>query len=250
MRLAGKSAVVTGAGGGFGEGIARRFAAEGARVVVTDINPEAARRVAASIGNGAVAVAGDVSRGEDMRAMIAAATDRFGGLDILVNNAGTTHRNQPMLDVDEATFDRVYAVNVKSIYWAMQTAVPVFRAQKRGGSVINISSTAGIRPRPGLVWYNGTKGAVNVMTQCMAIELAPDNIRVNAICPVLGATGLTEMFMGQPDSPEVRQKFMSTIPLGRMSQPADIANACVWLAEDASSFITGVLLPVDGGRTA
>jgi 3-oxoacyl-[acyl-carrier protein] reductase len=250
MRLAGKSAVVTGAGGGFGEGIARRFAAEGARVVVTDINPEAARRVAASLGNGAVAVAGDVSRGEDMRAMVAAATDRFGGLDILVNNAGTTHRNQPMLDVDEATFDRVYAVNVKSIYWAMQAAVPVFRAQKRGGSVINISSTAGIRPRPGLVWYNGTKGAVNVMTQCMAIELAPDNIRVNAICPVLGATGLTEMFMGQPDSPEVRQKFMSTIPLGRMSQPADIANACVWLAEDASSFITGVLLPVDGGRTA
>ena len=250
MRLAGKSAVVTGAGGGFGEGIARRFAAEGARLVVTDINPEAARRVAASIGNGAVAVAGDVSRGEDMRAMIAAATDRFGGLDILVNNAGTTHRNQPMLDVDEATFDRVYAVNVKSIYWAMQAAVPVFRAQGRGGSVINISSTAGIRPRPGLVWYNGTKGALNVMTQCMAIELAPDNIRVNAVCPVLGATGLTEMFMGQPDSPEVRQKFMSTIPLGRMSQPADIANACVWLAEDASSFITGVLLPVDGGRTA
>ena len=250
MRLAGKSAVVTGAGGGFGEGIARRFAAEGARVVVTDINPEAARRVAASIGNGAVAVAGDVSRGADMRAMIAAATDRFGGLDILVNNAGTTHRNQPMLDVDEATFDRVYAVNVKSIYWAMQAAVPVFRGQGRGGSVINISSTAGIRPRPGLVWYNGTKGALNVMTQCMAIELAPDNIRINAICPVLGATGLTEMFMGQPDSPEVRQKFMSTIPLGRMSQPSDIANACVWLAEDASSFITGVLLPVDGGRTA
>ncbi len=250
MRLKGKNAVVTGAGGGFGEGIARRFAAEGARVVVTDINPDAARRVAASLGNGAVAVAGDVSRGADMRAMIAAASDRFGSLDILVNNAGTTHRNQPMLEVDEATFDRVYAVNVKSIYWAMQAAVPVFRAQGRGGAIINISSTAGIRPRPGLVWYNGTKGAVNVMTQCMAIELAPDNIRVNAICPVLGATGLTEMFMGQPDSPEVRQKFMSTIPLGRMSQPADIANACVWLAEDASSFITGVLLPVDGGRTA
>ena len=250
MRLQGKSAVVTGAGGGFGEGIARRFAAEGARVVVADIDAAAARRVAASIGGGAVAIAGDVSQGADMRAMVGAAVDRFGGLDILVNNAGTTHRNQPMLDVDEATFDRVYAVNVKSIYWAMQAAVPVFRAQGRGGSVINISSTAGIRPRPGLVWYNGTKGAVNVMTQCMAIELAPDNIRVNAICPVLGATGLTEMFMGQPDTPEVRQKFLSTIPLGRMSQPADIANACVWLAEDASSFITGVLLPVDGGRTA
>lgn len=250
MRLKGKVAVVTGAGGGFGEGIARRFAEEGARVVVADINPAAARRVAASIGSGAVAIAGDVSRGPDMQAMVAAAVDRFGGLDILVNNAGTTHRNQPMLDVDEATFDRVYAVNVKSLYWAMQAALPVLRAQGRGGSIINISSTAGIRPRPGLVWYNGTKGAVNTMTQCMAIELAPDNIRVNAICPVLGATGLTELFMGQPDTPEMRQKFLSTIPLGRMSQPADIANACVWLAEDASSFITGVLLPVDGGRTA
>ncbi len=250
MRLQGKSAVITGAGGGFGEGIARRLAAEGARVVIADLDAAAARRVAASIGNGAVAVAGDVSRGADVRTMIAAATDRFGGLDIVVNNAGTTHRNQPILDVDEATFDRVFAVNVKSLYWTTQAAVPVFRAQGRGGSIINISSTAGIRPRPGLVWYNGTKGAMNTMTQCMAIELAPDNIRVNAICPVLGATGLTEMFMGQPDSAEVRQKFMSTIPLGRMSQPSDIANACVWLAEDASSFITGVLLPVDGGRTA
>ncbi len=250
MRLHGKSAVVTGAGGGFGEGIARRFAAEGAQVVVADIDAAAARRVAASIGGGAVALAGDVSRGADMQTMVAAAVDRFGGLDILVNNAGTTHRNQPMLDVDEATFDRVYAVNVKSLYWSVQAAVPVLRRQGRGGSIINISSTAGIRPRPGLVWYNGTKGAVNTMTQCMAIELAPDNIRVNAICPVLGATGLTALFMGQPDSPEVRQKFMATIPLGRMSQPSDIANACVWLAEDASSFITGVLLPVDGGRTA
>jgi 3-oxoacyl-[acyl-carrier protein] reductase len=250
MRLQGKVAVVTGAGGGFGEGIARRFAEEGAHVVIADLNAAAARRVAASIGNGAVAVAGDVSQGADVRMMIGAATDRFGGLDIVVNNAGTTHRNQPILDVDEATFDRVFAVNVKSLYWTTQAAVPVFRQQGRGGSIINISSTAGIRPRPGLVWYNGTKGAMNTMTQCMAIELAPDNIRVNAICPVLGATGLTEMFMGQPDSAEVRQKFMSTIPLGRMSQPSDIANACVWLAEDATSFITGVLLPVDGGRTA
>jgi 3-oxoacyl-[acyl-carrier protein] reductase len=250
MRLQGKIAVVTGAGGGFGEGIARRFAAEGAHVVVTDLRDDLARRVAGEIGNGAIAVAGDVSKGDDMRAMVAAAVDGFGGLDILVNNAGTTHRNQPILDVDEATFDRVYAVNVKSIYWSVQAAVPVFRQQKRGGSIINISSTAGIRPRPGLVWYNGTKGAVNTMTQCMAIELAPDNIRVNAICPVLGATGLTELFMGQPDNPEIRAKFLSTIPLGRMSQPSDIANACVWLGEDASSFITGILLPVDGGRVA
>jgi 3-oxoacyl-[acyl-carrier protein] reductase len=250
MRLQGKVAVVTGAGGGFGEGIARRFAVEGAHVVVADLRADAAQSVANEIGHDAVAIAGDVSNGADVRAMVAAAVDRFGGIDIIVNNAGTTHRNQPLLGVDEATFDRVYAVNVKSIYWMTQAAVPVFRAQRRGGSIINISSTAGIRPRPGLVWYNGTKGAVNTMTQCMAIELAPDNIRVNAICPVLGATGLTELFMGQPDSPEIRQKFLGTIPLGRMSLPADIANACVWLGEDASSFITGVLLPVDGGRTA
>jgi 3-oxoacyl-[acyl-carrier protein] reductase len=250
MRLAGKVAIVTGAGSGFGEGIAQRFAAEGARVVVADINAAAAARVAAAIGDGAVAVAGDVRLGADVRSMVAAAVDRCGGLDIVVNNAGTTHRNQPLLGVDEASFDLVFAVNVKSIYWMAQAAIPVLRAQGRGGSIINISSTAGIRPRPGLVWYNGTKGAVNTMTQCMAIELAPDNIRVNAVCPVIGATGLTELFMGQPDSPEVRQKFLSTIPLGRMSQPSDIANACVWLGEDASSFITGILLPVDGGRTA
>lgn len=248
MRLKGKVAIVTGAGGGFGEGIARLFAQEGAKVVVADINAEAAGRVAKETGG--LAIAGDVSKGPDVQAMVDAAVKEFGGLDVVVNNAGTTHRNRPMLEVDEETFDRVYAVNVKSVYWMAQSAIPVLRRQGRGGSIINISSTAGIRPRPGLVWYNGTKGAMNTMTQCMAIELAPDNIRVNAICPVLGGTGLTELFMGQPDNPEIRQKFMATIPLGRMSTPFDIANACLWLAEDSSSFITGVLLPVDGGRTA
>lgn len=250
MRLAGKVAVVTGAGGGFGEGIARAYAQEGARVVVVDIDAKAARRVAAEVGNGAVAVAGDVSRADDVRLMVQAATARFRRLDVVVNNAGITHRNQNLLEVDEATFDRIYAINVKSINLTTQAAVPILRAQGWGGSIINISSTAGIRPRPGLVWYNGTKGAVNTITQCMAIELASDNIRVNAVCPVLGATGLTELFMGQPDTPEARAKFLTTIPLGRMSTPADIANACVWLAEDASNFITGILLPVDGGRTA
>ncbi len=250
MRLKDKVAIVTGAGGGFGEGIARRFADEGAKLVVADLDAAAAARVVAAIGGQAVAVQGDVSVGADVQAMVDAAQARFGGLDIVVNNAGTTHRNQPMLDVDEASYDRVYAVNVKSIYWMAQSAVPVLRAQGRGGSIINVSSTAGIRPRPGLVWYNGTKGAVNTMTQCMAIELAPDNIRVNAICPVLGATGLTALFMGEPDNPQTRQKFLSSIPLGRMSTPDDIANACLWLAEDESRFITGVLLPVDGGRTA
>jgi 3-oxoacyl-[acyl-carrier protein] reductase len=179
-----------------------------------------------------------------------AAVEKFGGLDIVVNNAGTTHRNRPMTEVDEATFDRVFAVNVKSLFWMAKAAIPVLRRQGRGGSIINIGSTAGIRPRPGLVWYNGTKGAVNIMTQCMAIELARDNIRVNSVCPVAGATALLEQFMGRPDTPEARAPFLATIPLGRLSTPADIANACLWLSEDSSSFITGVLLPVDGGRTA
>lgn len=250
MRLQGKVALVTGAGGGFGEGIARLFAAEGARVVCADMRAEAAAAVADQIGEAAVAVPGDVSRGPEVQAMVDAAVQRFGGLDIVVNNAGTTHRNRPMLEVDADEFDRVYAVNVKSIYWMAQAVVPVMRRQGRGGSLVNISSTAGIRPRPGLVWYNGSKGAVNTITQCMASELAPDNIRVNSVCPVIGATNLLTEFMGVPDTPENRARFLATIPLGRMSTPADIANACLWLAEDSSSFITGVLLPVDGGRCA
>ena len=247
MRLAGKVALVTGAGGGFGAGIARLFAREGAKLVLADRDGDAVARVAGELG--AVAVIGDVSSGPDVRAMVDAAV-QAGGLDIVVNNAGTTHRNQPLLEVDEDEFDRVYAVNVKSIYWMAQAAVPVFRSQGRGGSIINISSTAGIRPRPGLVWYNGTKGAVNIITQCMATELAADDIRVNAVCPVIGATALLEQFMGLPDTPESRAKFLATIPLGRMSTPADIANACLFLAQDDSRFITGVLLPVDGGRCA
>jgi 3-oxoacyl-[acyl-carrier protein] reductase len=250
MRLKGKVALVTGAGGGFGEGIARLYAQEGAQVVVADRDEGAAVRVAEAIGLAARAVAGDVTRSGDVQAMVDAAVEHFGGLDVVVNNAGTTHRNRPMLEVDEATFDLVYATNVKSIYWMAQAAVPVLRRQGRGGSIVNIGSTAGIRPRPGLVWYNGTKGAVNTITKCMAIELAPDNIRVNSVCPVMGATGLLEAFMGQQDSPEIRQKFVATIPLGRMSTPADVANACLFLAEEASRFVTGILLPVDGGRTA
>ncbi len=250
MRLQGKVALVTGAGGGFGEGIARLFAAEGAKVVCADMRAEAASAVAGGLGAAAVAVTGDVSRGPDVQAMVDAAVSSFGGLDIVVNNAGTTHRNRPMLEVGADEFDRVYAVNVKSIYWMAQAAVPVLRRQGRGGSLINVSSTAGIRPRPGLVWYNGSKGAVNTITQCMATELASDNIRVNSVCPVIGATNLLTEFMGVADTPENRARFLASIPLGRMSTPADIANACLWLAEDASSFITGVLLPVDGGRCA
>ncbi len=250
MRLKNKVAIITGGAGGFGEGIVRLYAEHGAKIVIADLNEDAAKKVATSIGANAVAIRADVAKQADVQAIVDCAVKTFGGLDIVVNNAGTTHKNRPILEVDEATFDRVYNVNVKSIFWMTHAAVPVMRKQGRGGSIVMISSTAGIRPRPGLVWYNGTKGAVNTMTQCMAQELAPDNIRVNAICPVMGATGLLEDFMGMPDSPENRQKFLGTIPLKRLSTPADIANAALWLGEDASSFITGVLLPVDGGRTA
>lgn len=247
MRLANKSALVTGAASGFGEGIARAFAREGARVLVADINTAGAARVAAEIGGRAIG--GDVAKAADIQAMVDDAMAAWGRLDIVVNNAGWTYRNQPSLDVTEEEFDRVYAVNVKSIFLMAKAAIPAMR-QGGGGSFLNISSTAGLRPRPGLTWYNGTKGAVNTITQAMAQEYARDNIRVNAVCPVIGTTGLLEAFMGVPDTPENRARFLATIPLGRMSTPADIANACVWLAEDSSSFITGVLLPVDGGRCA
>lgn len=247
MRLKDKIAIVTGAGGGFGEGIARLFAEEGARVCVADIRADQAERVAADIGNSAVAAAGDVSKAAGIEAIVSATRDAFGEADIVVNNAGITHRNQPMLDVDEETFDKIYAVNVKSIYLMARATVPGMRA-KGGGSIINVASTAGLRPRPGLVWYNGSKGAANVISKSMAVELAPDNIRVNAICPVMGETGLLEDFMGVPDTPENRARFIATIPLGRMSKPLDIARAALWLASEEANFITGVELPVDGGR--
>jgi len=248
MRLEGKTAIVTGAGSGFGEGIARRFAEEGARVVVMDLNGEAARRVAGEIGANAVASVGDVTRAADIEAAIHAGEAKGGKVDIVVNNAGWTHRNQSMLTVTEAEFDKVYAINVKSIFLMTQAIVPRMMAQG-GGVIINIGSTAGIRPRPGLTWYNSTKGAVNLMSRSMAVELAPDKIRVNCVAPVMGATGLLEQFMGGPDTPEARAKFMATIPLGRMSTPRDIANACLYLASDEAEFITGVVLEVDGGRT-
>ncbi len=247
-RLAGKIAIVTGAGGGFGEGIARLFAAEGARVGVLDLRADAALRVASEIGGNAIALTADVTSRAQMESAVQATVEAFGVPDVFVNNAGWTHRNKPMLDVTEEEFDRVYAINVKSIYHASSIIVPPMR-QKGGGSIINIGSVAGIRPRPGLTWYNSTKGAVNILSQSMAVELAPDNIRVNAICPVMGETGLLEAFMGKPDTPENRAKFIATIPMGRMSRPDDIARATLYLASDDAAFITGVLLPVDGGRT-
>jgi 3-oxoacyl-[acyl-carrier protein] reductase len=247
MKLDGKVAIVTGAASGFGRAIAECFALEGARVVAADINGEGVRALAAGFGKTLVPVTCDVSRKADVDAMVRAATEAFGGLDIVVNNAGITHRNQPLLDVGEAEFDRIYAVNVKSIYLSTLAAVP--QMEKRGGGVIiNIASTAGVRPRPGLTWYNGSKGAAVILTKSMAVELAPKNIRVNAINPVMGETGMLTQFMGLPDTPENRAKFVAGIPLGRMSRPPDIANAALFLADPASSFITGVALEVDGGR--
>ena len=249
MRLAGKVAIVTGAGSGFGQGIAERYAAEGARVVVNDVNREAAERVAAGIDAEGVrtsAFAGDVSNDDDVRALVAHALSLFGDLHVVVNNAGTTHRNQPMLDVPESEFDRIYAVNVKSLFLTARHAVPHFR-RKRDGVMITIASTAGVRPRPGLTWYNGSKGAAIVTSRSMAAELAPDNIRVNVINPVAGETGLLAHFMGE-DTPAMRAKFIASIPLGRLSRPSDVATAAVFFASDEAAFVTGACLEVDGGR--
>lgn len=248
MRLQGLSTIVTGAASGFGAEIARAYAREGAKVVIFDLNAEGAKTVADDIGASAIAFGGSVTRKADVDAAVKMAVEKFGKLDVVVNNAGWTFRNKPLLDVTEEEFDRVFDVNVKSIFLMTNACVPPMRAQ-RSGRIINIGSTAGVRPRPGLTWYNATKGAVNLVSKSMAVELAPDGIRVNCIAPVMGETGLLESFMGVPDTPENRAKFIGTIPLGRMSRPSDVANACVYLAGEESEFLTGVILPVDGGRT-
>jgi 3-oxoacyl-[acyl-carrier protein] reductase len=247
-RLGNKVAIVTGAASGFGAEIARRYVSEGAKVVLADINEQGVKSVAAPLGDGVLALKCDVSRRTDIDNLVAQTVRRFGRVDIVVNNAGFTHKNLPLLEVDEATFDRVYAVNVKSIYYMTFAVVPLMRKQK-GGVILNIGSTAGIRPRPGLSWYNSSKAAVNLLSKSMAVELGPDGIRVNAICPVMGATGMLESFMGMPDTPENRKKFSATIPLGRLSEPKDVAHAAVFLASEEAEFITGIELPVDGGRT-
>lgn len=248
MRLENKTALVTGAASGFGRAIAQRFAEEGAKVAIVDLNGDGAKTVAEEIGEAAIAVTCDVAKAEDVRGAVEASCQAFGGLDIVVNNAGWSHKNQPLLEVDEETFRRVYDVNVLSIFHMTRAVVPHFRT-RGGGVMLNVGSTAGIRPRPGLTWYNSSKGAVNLMTKSLAVELAPDKIRVCGLAPVMGATALLETFMGMPDTPENRAKFVATIPLGRLCEPQDMANASLYLASDEAAFLTGVILEVDGGRT-
>ncbi len=246
--LTGKIAIVTGAASGFGAQIARRYVEQGAQVVIVDLNVEAGEKLAAELGDNAIAVRCDVTKSSDVSGAVRRCVEVFGVPDIVVNNAGTTHKNQPMLNVDEETFDRVYAVNVKSIYHMAHAVVPLMR-EKKAGVILNVGSVAGIRPRPGLTWYNGSKGAVNMLSKSLAVELAPDNIRVNAICPVMGATALLENFMGVPDTPENRARFISSIPLGRLCEPDDVAQVAVFLAGDGAAYLTGLEVPVDGGRT-
>ena len=245
MRLKGKAALVTGAGQGFGFGIAEAFVREGARVACLDLKGEVAEAAAKRFGAAAIALQADVSNREDVERATRAAIEAFGRVDIVVNNAGTTHRNKPLMEVEEAEFDRVFAVNVKSILLTAQAFVPHMRAHG-GGVFINVGSTAALRPRPGLTVYNASKGAVHVMTKSMAIELAPDKIRVCALAPVAGETPLLAMFLGE-DTPEKRAAFRATVPLGRFSTPHDIGAAALYLASDEAAFLTGVVLEVDGG---
>jgi 3-oxoacyl-[acyl-carrier protein] reductase len=246
MRLAGKVAVVTGGGSGMGAAICRRFVEEGARVVVVDCRPDRGEPIARALGTSAAFVDADVSRDVDAKKMIDAAMDRFGRLDVLVNNAGAPQPPMPVTETSEADFDRLMAVNAKAIFLAARYAVPVMRRQG-GGVIINTVSVAAIRPRPNLTAYNTSKGAALVMTRSLAIELAPDRIRVNAVCPGPADTPMLSTFVGG-DSPEKRSAFLSTIPLGRLCTPEDIANAMVYLASEESSFVTGAVLDVDGGR--
>ncbi len=254
MRLAHKSIIVTGAGSGIGEGIALRLASEGAQVIVNDINTAAGERVAQAIraaGSEAQFFQADVTKSADVKALVAEAVRRYGRLDVVVNNAGWTHRNRPMLEVSEEDFDKVYAINVKSIYLSAIHAVPAMRANPggSGGSFINIASTAGLRPRPGLTWYNGSKGAVITTSKSMAAELGPENIRVNCLNPVFNPdTGLAAEFAGGPVDDARRAKFLATIPLGRFSTALDVANAALYLASDEAAFISGVCIEVDGAR--
>ena len=248
MRLLNKVALITGSASGFGKGMAERFTKEGAKVAIIDINIEAAKSLSKKLGKNTIAIYCDVTKVEDIEKAVNLTIEKLGTIDIVINNAGWTHLNQPMLEVDEETFKKVYDINVFSIFNMIKSIIPIWRELSHKGNIINIGSTAGLSPRPGLTWYNSTKGCVNFMSKALAIELAPDKIRVNCIAPVAGETPLLPQFMGG-DTKENREKFISSIPLGRFCNPSDIASAAVYLASDEADLVTGVVLPVDGGRT-
>jgi len=248
MRLLNKVALITGSASGFGKGMAERFTKEGAKVAIIDINIEAAKSLSKKLGKNTIAIYCDVTKAEDIEKAVNLTIEKLGTIDIVINNAGWTHLNQPMLEVDEETFKKVYDINVFSIFHMIKSIIPIWRELSHKGNIINIGSTAGLSPRPGLTWYNSTKGCVNFMSKALAIELAPDKIRVNCIAPVAGETPLLPQFMGG-DTKENREKFISSIPLGRFCNPSDIASAAVYLASDEADLVTGVVLPVDGGRT-
>lgn len=246
MRLQGKTAIVTGGASGFGAGIVRKFVAEGAQVMIADLNTSLAQELCQEMGAHAIVTTVDVADGASVLAMAVQAIEAWGHIDILVNNAGITHLPAPMETVTEDDFDRVFAVNCKSVYLAARHIVPLMKA-RRQGNILNIASTAGVSPRPNLSWYNASKGWMNTATKGMAVELAPSGVRVNALNPVAGETPLLRSFMGE-DTPQMRAKFISTIPLGRFSTPEDMGNAACYLCSDEASMITGVCMEVDGGR--
>ncbi|POS81329.1 3-oxoacyl-(acyl-carrier-protein) reductase [Diaporthe helianthi] len=248
-RLEGKVAIVTGAASGFGKGIATKFIQEGAKVIVADLSTEAGQAVASELGTSAVFERADVTKREDWEQLLKTATEKFGGLDVVVNNAGTTYPNKPTEQVTDKDFDVTFNVNVKSIYLSTNVLLPYFLESGRPGAFISLASTAGVRPRPGLAWYNASKAAVINATKSMAVEYGPKKIRFNSVSPVFGSgTGLSSSFLGKPDTEENRAGFVATVPLGRGSTAADVANACCYLASDEANFITGVNLEVDGGR--
>ena len=244
MRLQGKTAIVTGGASGFGAGIVRKFAAEGAKVLVADLNMALAEEIAGEVDG--VAVKTDVASNDSVTALAETAASALGSIDILVNNAGITHLPKPMQEVTEEEFDKVLAVNCKSVYLTARHFVPAM-CEAGKGAILNVASTAGLSPRPKLNWYNASKGWMITATKTMAVELAPSGVRVNAICPVAGETPLLKSFMGE-DTPEIRQKFLSTIPIGRFSTPEDMGNAACFLCSDEASMVTGVAMEVDGGR--
>lgn len=246
MRLEGRTAIVTGGGSGFGEGIVRKFVAEGAQVVLVDRDGDGARRVAAAAPDMIAPLVADVSRAEGFASARDIALSRFGRLDILVNNAGVGHTPKPLDELDEADFDRIANVNMRSIYHGARMIVPHFK-ERSYGAILNVASTGGVSPRPNLTWYNASKGWVITATRAMAVELAPFGIRVNAINPVAGDTPLLKTFMGA-DTPDVREKFLATIPIGRFSTPEDMGNAACFLCSDEASMVTGIAMEVDGGR--